>query len=266
MELKFLIPSSCPDGSHDVDMVEYAKQFTDPSTFVLPQYSHDDICQLEEQTKQQHECQLWSILRKGRVSASIAHEVITRTQSLQSGRSTDCSSLVSLIVSGRSINPNLSALKYGRENESRAAEKYQCLQRIQHANLQVVNSGLFIHEVNSFMCASPDRLVRCDCCGDGLLEVKCPISIAGEDARVAALPFLEDRDGIRSLKTNHKYHTQVQMQMAVSKRLWCDFFVYSEGGHHMERIQFNSSFWHVAEARISDCFYTYVVPSIVACS
>jgi len=116
------------------------------------------------------------------------------------------------------------------------------LQRKDHKNLKVDLSGLFIDEVNTFLCASPDRLVSCDCCGAGLLEVKCPLSIAGQDPKVATLLFLDDSEGHRILRTNHKYHTQVQMQMALSKRQWCDFFVFSDGGEYLQRIIFDPNF------------------------
>jgi len=63
-------------GIRDVvfcDIIDYAKQFTNTSAFVPPSYSPQDIQVIEQQTKLQSESSLWCAMRKGRISASIAH-------------------------------------------------------------------------------------------------------------------------------------------------------------------------------------------------
>jgi hypothetical protein len=108
--------------------------------------------------------------------------------------------------------------------------------------------------------------VYCNCCGEGLLEVKCPISIAGLNPKTASLPYLQDVDGCRSLKISHKYYTQVQMQMAMTKRHWCDFVVYSTHSMYLERIRFDPVFWNNIEGILTRSFYQYVLPRIVSSS
>lgn len=46
-----------------------------------------------------------------------------------------------------------------------------------HINLSVINSGLIINPCFPFIGASPDDIIHCDCCGTGVLEIKCPYSI-----------------------------------------------------------------------------------------
>jgi hypothetical protein len=108
-------------------------------------------------------------------------------------------------------------------------------------------------------------LISCDCCGYGLLEVKCPIGLAGKDPNVVSVPYLEDVDGSRAVKSSRKYYTQMQMQMALSKRQWCDFLVFSDSCQHLERIKFDAIFWQNAETCLSHCYYTYIVPSTMLC-
>jgi hypothetical protein len=249
-----------------INMLDYTKQFHSPSLFIPPRYSSDEIKAIELKTKMQNECPMWHTLRKGRISASNAHDVVTRTISLECGKCDDSRKLVSLITVGAQVNPNLPALKYGRENECRAVDEYYIQQRELHSSMRVECSGLFLHDTKSFLCASPDRLVYCDCCGEGLLEVKCPISIAGLHPQSANLPFLQDVDGCRSLKISHKYYTQVQMQMAITKRYWCDFVVYSTRGLYLERIHYDAVFWENVEDILTRSFYSYVVPEIVSSS
>ena len=71
--------------------------------------------------------------------------------------------------------------------------------------------------------ASPDGLLTCTCCGDGLLEIKCPYSLrhttlnsAGKDFYLQHTP-----DGLK-LSTSHAYYYQVQGQLEICDRLYCD--------------------------------------------
>lgn len=68
------------------------------------------------------------------------------------------------------------------------------------------------------MGARPDGIVQCDCCGIGVLEVKCPFLCADKSIQSVAIEnrnfFLhEDDEGMLTLKQNHAYFYQVQMEM-----------------------------------------------------
>ena len=54
-------------------------------------------------------------------------------------------------------------------------QKY-CLQMV--TKMLVSECGLFVHPEHIYMAASPDAVVSCTCCGKGLLEVKCSLTIA----------------------------------------------------------------------------------------
>ena len=79
---------------------------------------------------------------------------------------------------------------------------------------------------NPCLGASADGIVRCECCGEGVIEIKCPFTHKHHTVSEAAcidkifglLPDL-------SLKTGHRYYTQVQLQMRVNKVSYCDFVV-----------------------------------------
>ncbi|CAH3149112.1 unnamed protein product [Pocillopora meandrina] len=45
------------------------------------------------------------------------------------------------------------------------------------------------------------------------------------------------------LKEKHAYFAQIQGQMAVTKRTWCHFLVYTQKGYHLELIKFNNDYW-----------------------
>ena len=59
------------------------------------------------------------------------------------------------------------------------------------------------------------------------------------------------KDGVLSLKRSHRYYTQVQGQMAVTKTNWADFFVYSTHGHILERIKLDPNFWEMVSFNLT---------------
>ena len=46
------------------------------------------------------------------------------------------------------------------------------------------------------------------------------------------------------LKKSHIYYAQVQGQMGIGERLWCDFVIYTCKGITIERINFDPHFWN----------------------
>lgn len=46
-----------------------------------------------------------------------------------------------------------------------------------HDGATVSKAGLFIDVVRSYIGASPDGIVNCNCCGQGVVEVKCPFCV-----------------------------------------------------------------------------------------
>ena len=44
-----------------------------------------------------------------------------------------------------------------------------------HENFKICDSGLVLDPDIPHLGASPDGLVSCDCCGEGCLEIKCPL-------------------------------------------------------------------------------------------
>ena len=109
---------------------------------------------------------------------------------------------------------------------------------------------LLIHDSKQYPGASPDALVECSCCGKGVLESKCPSSIMNKTPLPENLPYLISQDGKVVLKENHMYFAQIQGQLAITKRHWCHFYVYSQAGCFLETTQFDKSYWSKLEAKL----------------
>ena len=69
-----------------------------------------------------------------------------------------------------------------------------------------------IHPSLPRLGASPDGLTECECCGKGLLKMKCPFSYktgTPDDMIGKRGSFLNHQGLVKS----HKYYTQVQGQL-----------------------------------------------------
>ena len=55
-----------------------------------------------------------------------------------------------------------------------------------HTNFEIAETGLIIEPLYPFMGASPDAVVSCTYCGNGVLEVKCPFSCKDKDFQSVA--------------------------------------------------------------------------------
>ena len=73
-----------------------------------------------------------------------------------------------------------------------------------------------------FLGASSDLLASCSCCGEGVVEIKCPYTCKNVSPLINPPSFLEVVNGAMKLKTSHPYYAQVQGQMGVTGRKWCD--------------------------------------------
>ena len=72
---------------------------------------------------------------------------------------------------------NVPSLQWGHVHEDDARQHYVSMLQGQHCNLQISPSGLIIDTGIPFMGASPDGFCSCDCCGERIIEIKCPYSI-----------------------------------------------------------------------------------------
>ncbi|XP_071843604.1 uncharacterized protein [Apostichopus japonicus] len=196
----------------------------------LPTLSSDDVIHIETETRGQVNNPTWIAQRKDRITASKVHSVITRVRTIRASETeVDTSRLVKLISGTTPLNPDLPALKYGREMEGQARNQYVKVMRThRHPSTTVTECGLFVYPKRIYLAATPDGIVTCQCCGTGLLQIKCPLSSAHTVPSAECLPYLmDDNTGNIRLKRSHGYYYQVQMQLGVTKKNWCDF-LYSQ--------------------------------------
>lgn len=67
----------------------------------------------------------------------------------------------------------VAAIQWGIKNESAACEMYVEQVMEAHVNLSYEPAGLYVNPCSPHLGASPDGHISCDCCGEGLIEIKC---------------------------------------------------------------------------------------------
>ena len=145
----------------------------------------------------------WFKARLGKVTASKVADVMAKTKTgVSASRANYLSDLVVERLTGQQAEFYMNdAMQWGTDTEPQARMAYEALKGV------IVNEKGFIDHpsIPNFGC-SPDGLVD-DC---GLIEIKCPNSKTHIDT-------------ILSGKAPSKYIPQMQTQMAVTGRTWCDF-------------------------------------------
>lgn len=127
--------------------------------------------------------------------------------------------------------------------------------------------GLIIHPNYPHFGASPDAIVMCDVCGEGCVEVKCPY--CAQNSSIAELihakkTCLINEGGETKLNRKHAYYSQVQMQLALTEKKYCDFVVWSESDYFMERIYFDEEFWNNESHKATVFHQKVILPELLA--
>ena len=148
----------------------------------------------------------WEAARLGKATASRIADVIAKTKSgYAASRANYAAELVCERLTGAKAEAYESpAMRWGAEKEAEALALYAFEQ-----DADVTLIGFLDHPKIAMSGASPDGLV-----GDvGLVEVKCPMTATHIETLLGQAP-------------QTRLLAQMQWQMAVSGRAWCDFVSY----------------------------------------
>src|SRR5699024_4022746 len=127
------------------------------------------------------------------------------------------------------------ATQYGQQHEPLAVLDY-----MSETGVNVVEAGFYIHPEHDWLGASPDGFIG----DDGMIEVKCPFS-------------LRNGGEFKSLSEQPHYYAQVQVQLAVTGRKWCDFYQWAPHSTSVERVEFNPQWWSENLPRLHEFYQRY---------
>lgn len=206
--------------------------------------------ELEELTRGQASCERWRYERSKRIPSSLFKDVAGRRST------TLCANLVKRIIYSEKIS--VKAMEYGNANEPVAVKEYEV-----QKGVAVKRCGMFVDPEYPFLCTSPDGLIG----EDGLLEVKCPFSAKSYNSLIEVVEAKHDigiklKENKFYLPSTHKYYYQIQGQLAITNREWCDLFVWSPKDTKIIHIQRDGNFWENNVPKLQQFYEKCCVPEI----
>ena len=160
------------------------------------------------------------------------------------------------------------ATTWGCQHEKDALTAYKTKTAASHGNLNVTLCGFFVSSEHPFLGASPDALTECECCGQGVVEVKCPLCAressfaeAARDNRNFCLQ--QGGDGKYKLNEQHQYYYQCQLQIFVTGCSFCDFVVWTQKEVHIERLTLDEDLFTSALPVAKKFFSLCILPELI---
>ena len=172
----------------------------------------------------------WFEARRGRVTGSVVGAILECAPYM-----TRDDAFRNLVRSMHGMPSEFSgnvATEYGTFNEAGALVEYQM-----ETGNKVDAAGFVTH--GDWLGASPDGYIG----DDGLIEIKCPFGKRKENPPI-----------FKSIDEQPHYYAQIQVQLYVTERDWCDFYQWSPHGTKTERVFFDNK-WIIETVPILHNFH-----------
>ena len=198
----------------------------------------DEAKYLEESTWLQSQSKLWFNHRVGRITTSKFAAIS------KASLNPPPASLVKEVMGENKNLQGVPVLDWGTKNEATAREEYLKRAKEMHVSFKYQSTGLHVSVQYPHLGATPDGLVECECCGPGLIEIKCPFKYRQYkisdivDKSFCVQP--NEEDGKLKLSHNHAYYLQIQGQLTLCQKPYCDFIVWIECNLFVERINLDN--------------------------
>ena len=130
-----------------------------------------------------------------------------------------------------------------------------------HQQFEYTAAGLVINPLYPHLGASPDGYTECECCGKGIIEIKCPFSCKEgipEDLMGKKGSFLNKQGLVKT----HKYYTQVQGQLFICNREFCNFVVWTPQKSTTLRIYQDYSFIEKLLKKLTTFYVDHVTRTV----
>jgi hypothetical protein len=205
--------------------------------------SEELLSNLEQSTRGQGVNPNWMKARRFLITASLMGDIVKRQKA-------QLDAIVRRIMYSKPV-VGVKSLAYGTRMEAKARREYARWHMKKCGGIIVEDRGLIVKFGMPFLGASIDGLVKCDQCGDSIVEIKCPYgrkyekwrSMSPADCtKSSTFCCTMEQDTIR-LKPEHNYAFQVQGQMAVCQLPWVDFVIWTKKGMSVQRINRDQDLW-----------------------
>ena len=177
----------------------------------------------------------WFAARKGRITASNVGAILGYSPFRTAGDT--LRAMVREYHGAESEFKGNIATQWGTNHEDGAIIEYELI-----TNRKVEKCGFYTYE--HWLGASPDGLIG----DDGLIEVKCPFSLRNEE-----------KPQFKTIFEQMHYFCQIQIQLFILDRQWCDFVQWCPADLKIERVQRAPEFIKTMLHELRDFFQQYQI-------
>ena len=257
----FIIVPTLTDCAQTFDN-EHKKDLNIDEFLKVINLSKEQINYVYNVTKTQSKSEIWINQRKGRITASNFKNVYSKANKTAITDEQPVE-MISLLMGYESINQTWQ-MKHGINSEIHAVQKFKSVFKETHKNCVFNSPGMTIDENKPYLSATPDLEIECSCHGLGLVEIKCPASIIGKIPSTQNYEHIESReDGSLVLKHTSPYYYQIQGQMAITRRNFCYFFVFTFQGYVSILVNIDFDFWNIVSSQLCWFWKTYIAPELL---
>ncbi|XP_028587561.2 uncharacterized protein LOC114598068 [Podarcis muralis] len=226
--------------------------------------SAEKVAEIEKGTRGQRTNPEWYKQRANRITASIAPQIAN--SKFVNGKSSEIPQSYLKRVVESSSGVQTPAMSWGVRNEKKAVQAYEALKSSKvNKAVKVDDCGLFIDQRKPWLAASPDGIIKDADTGKelGVLEVKCPYKHRDRTVTEACKDksfCLEKVGDSYSLKKNHQYYTQLQVQMGVTGLPKAELVVHTNKETAIAPVDFDPVFWETTTSKLEKFYVEAVVP------
>lgn len=222
----------------------------------VTQKQADMIC---EKRKNQGQTDFWSKQRTGRLTGSNFYEICHLRENTNKGN------ILKELLNCHPLPPEKQPeqFRWGHEKENSALDLYLKKLQKKHKGLVICKSGLVVNVSWPHLGASPDGIRHCLCCAKRVIEVKSLFTKRSLPPHIAASEYEYKVNGKYHLKTETKWHYQIQGELATTGLLMADLIIYTNKGIMIVEVAFHRDFWEAMLKKLTSFYKDYLVPELL---
>jgi len=217
--------------------------------------NEEQIKEIETKSRNQTHDHIWKAERRHRLTSSVFGKVMSR-------RPTNVSSCLVKNLLYTNFKGNINTIR-GLAEEDHTVTEYKNLK----GNVDVRKVGLCISSEYPYLGTSPDGIVT-ENNQEGLIEIKNFLQnnrfTIKEAVKKVPNFCLEERDNELKLKQTNEIYYQIQGQLNILNKPWCDFVLRRTNPYdiHVERIYRNKQVWQEMVPKLSAFYYKFLLPEL----
>ena len=215
----------------------------------------------------------WKRHKQGCITSSLFGIVwnFDRDEIIYKRHDTDESKLVDTVAFGSFGSESSPALQYGMKNKDTAKALYlkKPYTHKKSKSVQLSECGLFLDKDYPLIGGSPNALITCACCPDGLLQVKCCYKHRG--IKPSEIPQVDrnyhimyDKEMKLAVRPKSHWYKQIVGLLGITGKSYCDIVVYTDKGRAIIRVYRNEVEYHTIVEYSTYIYNEFILPEITA--